>query len=251
MTVAVIKDKFKELKLYGMLEAYITTIETGKFASLTSDEMLNYLVEAEWLERKNRKLKRLLMRAKFKLRASIEEIDLDNKRNIDKNLLMRIANCSFLDEKENIVITGSTGVGKSYLASAIGHQACHKGYSVMYFSTSKLLSKLKMSKADNSYIKEMRTIAKQNLIILDDFGLQPFDQESKFILLEIIEDRHAEQSTIFTSQFPVAKWHEIIDEPTIADAIMDRIVYSSHRIELKGESMRKIKSKIKKGGNKK
>lgn len=251
MTVAIIKDKFKELKLHGMLDAYQTTLETGKLSSLTSDELLNYLIEAEWLMRKNRRLKRLVSRAKFKLQATIEELDLDKRRNIDKNLLMRLANCDYLEQNENIMITGSTGAGKSYLSCALGHQACQKGYSVKYFRTSKLLSKLKMSKADNSYVKEMKSLGKQSLIILDDFGLTPFDQESRFILLDLIEERNMSQSTIFASQFPVSEWHDIINEPTIADAIMDRIVYSSYRFEIEGISMRKLEAEKKKGAKKK
>ncbi|MNT39645.1 transposase [compost metagenome] len=139
------------------------------------------------------------------------------------------------------MVTGSTGIGKSYIASAIGHQACILGYKVLYTNTPKLFAKLKMAKADGSYIKEMARIERQELLILDDFGIQPFDAQSRAALMEIIEDRHGKSSLIITSQLPVSKWHEVIGEKTIADAILDRIVHDAHRIELKGDSLRKKK----------
>ncbi len=158
---------------------------------------------------------------------------------MDKNNILRFAECDFINQKQNILITGSTGVGKSYLACALGHQACIKGYRVMYFNIAKILARLKMQKADGSYIKEMLKIEKQDLVILDDFGLQPIDSQSRMIFLEMMEDRYDRRSTIVTSQLPVSAWHEVINEKTIADAILDRLVHSSHRIDLKGESMRK------------
>ena len=146
---------------------------------------------------------------------------------------------SFIDKKENILITGSTGVGKSYLASALGHQACQLGYRSLYFNAQKLFSKLKMMKADGSYGREIAKIERYDLLILDDFGLQALDNTARMILLEIIEDRHGRKSTIISSQLPVAKWHEIIGDSTVADAILDRMVHTAHRLELKGESLRK------------
>ena len=146
---------------------------------------------------------------------------------------------TFIDRYENLLITGSTGIGKSYLASAIGYQACMLGYRVLYASTPKLFAKLKMAKADGSYIKEIAKVEKQQLLILDDFGVQPYDGQSRAGLMEIIEDKHSKTSLIITSQLPVSKWHEVIGEKTIADAILYRIVHDAHRIELKGESMRK------------
>ena len=157
---------------------------------------------------------------------------------------MRFADCHFIDKSETIIITGSTGIGKSYVASAIGNQACMLGYKVLYANTTKLFARLKMSKADGSYIKEIARIEKQDLLILDDFGIQPFDNQSRSSLMEIIEDRHGKRSTIITSQLPVLQWHEIIGENTIADAILDRIVHQAHRIELSGESMRKHINKM-------
>lgn len=156
---------------------------------------------------------------------------------------MRFMECSFINKHENIFITGSTGIGKSYLASALGHHACSMGYKVLYHSVPKLFSKLKMAKADGSYIKEIAKIERQNLLILDDFGIQPFDAQSRAALLEIIEDRHGKSSLIVTSQVPINKWHDVIGEKTVADAILDRIVHEAHRLELKGESLRKRSAK--------
>jgi len=232
-------EKLKQLKLNGMATAFQAAVETRSHQNMTADDLVSYIVEAEYNDRNNRRISRSLETAHFRYNASIEEIDFRSQRNLDKNNLLRLADLSFITNKENIIITGKTGVGKSFLASAIGHQACIRGYKVMYFNTGKLFSKLKMSGADNSYIKEIRKIEQQDLIILDDFGLQPFDSPSRLYLLEILEDRHGKHSTIITSQLPVSNWYEIIDDATIADAILDRIVHSSHRIELNGESLRK------------
>ncbi len=169
----------------------------------------------------------------------------DDQRELEKNLMLRLAECNYLDKHENIIITGATGVGKSYVASALGNQACISGFKVMYFNMAKLLAKLKMLKADGSYLREITRMEKTDLLIIDDFGLQPLDNQSRLSFLEIIEDRHEARSTILTSQVPVEKWHEIIGDKTVADAILDRLVYSSHRIELKGESYRKKKRKNK------
>lgn len=232
-------EKMKLMKLHGMAAAFQVAVETRNHQEMTADALISHLVEAEHDNRNNRKIVRSLKAAQFRYQASIEEIDYHSQRNLDKNQFLRLADLSFIENKENIIITGKTGVGKSYLASSIGHRACIFGYKVLYFNAGKLFSSLKMSKADNSYIKEIRKIELQNLIILDDFGLQPLDLQSRLSLLEILDDRHSKHSTIITSQLPVSNWHEIIEDSTIADAILDRIVYSSHRIELSGESLRK------------
>jgi len=177
--------------------------------------------------------------AKFRYGASIEELNFTPGRGLDKTQILRLADGSYIKQKENILVTGSTGVGKSYLASALGQKACQLGYKVLYFNTQKLFPKLKMMKADGSYVKEISKIEKYDLLILDDFGLQPFDNTARMILLEMIEDRHARKSTIISSQLPVAQWYEVIGDSTVADAILDRMVHTAHRIELKGESLRK------------
>ncbi len=201
--------------------------------------MIAQLIEAEWDDRQNRSIQRHITNARFRYKAAIEELHYHTDRNIDRNQVMRFAECSFINKHENILITGSTGIGKSYIASALGYQACAQGYKVMYHNTAKLFGKLKMAKADGSYIREIAKIERQNLLILDDFGIQPFDAQSRAALMEIIEDRHGKTSIIITSQVPVSKWHEVIGEKTIADAILDRIIHEAHRLELKGESLRK------------
>lgn len=232
-------EKLRKLKFYGMFHAFKSSLETGQTNDYTADELLAHLVDAEWDDRQNRRIERQIFYARFRYKASMEDIHYHVDRSIDRNQIMRLADCSFIDRQENLLLTGSTGIGKSYIASAIGYQACMLGYRVLYASTPKLFAKLKMAKADGSYIKELAKIERQQLLILDDFGIQPFDAQSRAALMEIIEDRHGKTSLIITSQLPVSKWHEVIGEKTIADAILDRIVHDAHRLELKGESMRK------------
>jgi len=222
-----------------MFHAFKTCLEAGQTTEYTADELLAHLIEAEWDDRQNRRIDRSIFYARFRYKASVENIHYHADRSIDRNQIMRLADCSFIGRYENLLITGSTGIGKSYVASAIGHQACIMGYRVLYASTPKLFAKLKMAKADGSYIKEIAKVERQQLLILDDFGIQPFDAQSRAALMEIIEDRHGKTSLIITSQLPVSKWYEVIGEKTIADAILDRIVHDAHRIELKGESMGK------------
>lgn len=239
MNVKATMQKLEEMRFGGFARAYREVTETGVNREFTSDELIAHLVQAEWDDRYNKRLQRLLYRARFRYHASFEEIDFSTRRNIDKNQLLRLSSCDWLTKCQNIIITGSTGVGKSFIASALGHQACQHGFKVLYNNCSKLFDKLKIAKADGSYIKEINKIEKLDLLILDDFGLKPLESNHRLMLLEIFEDRHGKKSTIITSQLPVNKWHEIIGEPTIADAILDRLVHSSHRIVLEGESMRK------------
>jgi DNA replication protein DnaC len=233
------QEKLRKMKFFGMLRAFKTSIESGQMTKFTTDEMIAFLIESEWDDRQNRNIERNVKNARFRYNASMEQLLYEKERNLDKNQLMRYAECTFIDKNENIFITGSTGIGKSYIASTIGHQACIKGYKVLYLNTEKLMAKLKMAKADGSYIKEIARIERQDLLILDDFGIQPYDSQSRLSLMEIIEDRHGKRATIITSQLPVKQWHDVIGEKTIADAILDRIVHDAHRIELKGESLRK------------
>lgn len=236
-------SKMKQMKLFGMHDTFKTAIETGKSDSYTIDQFVAQMVEAEWDDRQNRKITRNIRNARFRYRASAENIIYDQSRNIDRNKLMRLFECSFIPKGESLLITGSTGVGKSYIASALGYQACIEGYRVAYYNTAKLFARLRMAKGDGSYLKEIYRLERQHLLILDDFGLQPLDSPNRLALLEIIEDRHGKGSVVITSQVPVSGWYEIIGEKTVADAILDRLVHDAHRIELMGESMRMTRKK--------
>jgi DNA replication protein DnaC len=235
-------EKMRKMKLLGMFRSFKTDLESPQRESLTPDEMIAWLIDAEWDDRQNRSIEQKIKNARFRYKASLENLYYDAHRNIDKNQMMRFADCSFINKAESILITGSTGIGKSYIASALGHHACSMGYRVAYHNLPKLFSKLKMSKADGSYLKEISKIERQHLLILDDFGIQPLDAQSRNALMELIEDRHEKSAIIITSQVPVNKWFEVIGEQTIADAILDRIVHNAHRLELKGESLRKKKN---------
>ncbi len=232
-------EKMKHMKLYGMQRGLKMALENQSLSNLTADELLRHLIDQEWDDRQNRAVDRTLRNAKFRYQANIEQVVFTQERGIDKNQILRLAESDYLKRAGNIIITGSTGTGKSYLASALGHQACLKRYKVLYASTSRLLAQIKMAKADGSDLKELIRLERTDLLILDDFGIQPFDHQSRLILMDIIEDRHGKKSTIFTSQLPVSLWHDIIGDKTIADAILDRVVYDAQRIELKGESLRK------------
>jgi len=233
-------DKMRQLKFFGMLRAFQTSLSNEKLNELTPDELISFLIESEWDDRHNRAIQRLIKNAGFKYKASLEDLNYDNNRNLNKNQILRFGECDFIKKCENILITGSTGIGKSYLASAIGHHACMLGFRVVYINTSKLFAKMKIAKADGSYLREMARMERQDLLILDDFGLQPLDNQNRLTLLELIEDRNEKGSVIITAQIPVSHWHEIIGESTVADAILDRIVHNAQRVELKGESLRKI-----------
>jgi DNA replication protein DnaC len=233
-----ILDKMRQMRLNGMARAFQHTLDGGRNERYTADEMLTHLIESEWDERHNRKLDRSLKDARFRYKASVETLNFDDNR-LDKNQLTRLATCEFIKRRENIILTGSTGIGKSFVASAIGHQACALGYRVLYQHSTKLFARMKIAKADGNYLKELSRIERQQVLIIDDFGIQPLDAQGRSALMEIVEDRHGKSSTILTSQVPVSLWHEIIGEQTIADAILDRLVHDAHRIDMKGESLRR------------
>jgi len=236
-------QKLKHLKFYGMHDAFKSVIETGKLDDYSLDQLVSHLIESEWDDRQNRRIERTIKYARFRYKAQIENIIFSDQRKLNRDQIHRLTEFEFIKKSENVLITGSTGVGKSYLATAVGHQACIEGYKVLYFNTTKMFAKLKMAKADGSYLKEMSRIEKHPLIILDDFGLQVLDKQNRMALLEIIEDRHEKGAIILTSQLPVNQWYEVIGEKTVADAIMDRLVHNAHRLELKGESMRRKRNK--------
>lgn len=235
-------EKLRKLKFHGMYHAFKNCLESGRYDQYTADELLAQLIDAEWDDRHNRRIARQIFYAKFRYKAAVEDVNYEASRNIDRNLMNRLADCTFVQRNENLLITGSTGIGKSYIATALGYQACIQGYRVLYASTPKLFAKLKMAKADGTYIKEIAKLERQQLLILDDFAIQPFDAQSRAALMEIIEDRHGKTSLIITSQLPVSAWYDVIGDKTIADAILDRIVHDAHRMEMNGESMRKKRS---------
>lgn len=237
-------EKMNAMKLRGMAESFQQTREPGRQKEkMSPDEMIGYLVDAEWEYRQSKKLRRLLKSAKFRYQVGFEEVDFTLKRNLEKDLFMRLKDGNWIQKAKNVIITGPTGAGKSYLASALGHQACLLDYRVMYFNCMKLFSFLKQSQADHSYGREIRKIQKANLLIFDDFGLQPLDAKDRMSLLEILEDRQGDGSTVVVTQIPVKKWHELIGDSTVADAICDRLIHSSYRIELGPDcpSLRKLK----------
>ena len=235
-----IETQFGQLRLHGMNRSWKSLLETRRQSELSLEEGLEILLQAEQQDRENRRFDRLQKNARFRYQASIEEIRYDASRGIDKALIARLATGEYLSKGESVLITGATGCGKSFIASALGHQACAQGYKVAYFNTQKLLMKTKMSRAEGTIFKLFDNISKAALLIIDDFGLTHLGQQQQLDLMEMIEDRHAKSSTIIASQLPVSSWFDVIGEETIADAIMDRLVHTSHRLELKGDSLRKI-----------
>jgi DNA replication protein DnaC len=232
-------ERLKQMRLGAMAQVHLQQLQTNNNAGYTLDEYLALLTDSEWEDRQNKKTQRLLQRAGFRQQATLPEIDYSAARNLDKNMFNRLSTLDFMAKKENLIVTGSSGVGKSYLAQALGHQACLMGHKVLYANTARLFSRLKLAKVDGTYLKELKRLNTTDLIILDDFGLQAFDNFAREALMDIIEDRFNKTSTIIAAQIPVSVWYDIIGESTIADAILDRIVNSSHRIDLKGESLRK------------
>lgn len=232
--------KLEAMRFWGMARAFRATMETGVKHSFTPDELLSHLVDTEWDDRHNRKIERLIKAARFRYNASIEEIDFGLDRGLDKNQLLRLSDCRWIERHQNLIFSGPTGIGKSFIAQALGQQGCLYGYKTGYYPCSKLFKQLQLCRADGTYLKELDRIRKQDLFLLDDLGLEPFDAPGRLSLLEILEDRIGRKSSIIVSQIPINKWHQVIGDPTIADAICDRIIHNSHRIELKGESVRKI-----------
>ena len=234
-----IESQFTHLRLHGMGRSWQALVETRRHHELTLSEGLELLLQAEEQERSNKRFDRLQKNARFRYQASIEELQFDASRGIDKSLISALATGDYLSKGESVLITGATGCGKSYLASALGHQACAQGYKVAYYNIQKILLKAKMSRVEGTILKFFDNIAKADLLILDDFGLTHLDQQQQLDLMELIEDRHGRASTLIASQLPVSNWYDVIGEETIADAILDRLVHVSYRIELKGESLRK------------
>lgn len=234
-----LETQLKELRLQGMYTHWKSLIETRQHHELTLSEGLDILIQAEIQQRTNNRSERLRKNARFRYQASIEEISFDASRGLDKSYVSELASGDYIRKGESVLITGATGCGKSFIASALGHHACAQGINVTYFNVQKLMIKSKMARIDGTIFKFLEQLSKTKLLILDDFGLTHLEKQQQMDLMEIIEDRHAKNATIIVSQLPVANWYNIIGEETIADAILDRLVHTSHRLELKGESQRK------------
>lgn len=242
-------EKLQSLKLFGMVKALEEQMQMADLGELGFEERLGFLVDREVTERRNRKLRTRLKKAKLRLNASLEDIDYRHPRGLDKSLLLRLASCHWVEEHDNILITGPTGVGKSFLACALAHKACREGYRTLYFRLPRLLQELSIARGDGRYGKVLTNLAKTDLLVIDDWGLQPLDDHGRRDILEILEDRHKIRSTVVTSQFPVQHWHEVVGDQTLADAILDRLVHNAYKINLKGESMRKRLKDLTQGGH--
>ena len=236
-------EKMRQTRLQGMYNAFKISMESFKTESMTTDQFVAWLVSNEWDDRCNRMIERLIKQASFRYKASLEEVDYSLERGLERNLLERLAELSFVKESRDLFITGSSGTGKSYIATALGYRACQKGMKVLYANTARLMGQLKMAKAKGTILQELKKIERADLLVLDDFGIQPFDAGGRMNLMDIVEDRYGKKSTLITSRVPVKDWYDIIGEKTIADAVLDRIVHQAIRIELHGDSIRKLQAK--------
>jgi DNA replication protein DnaC len=233
-------EKLKAMRLDALAAAWIDQQGKPDIISLSFDERFAMLVDAEWLWRENRRLRRALKEAKLRLgQACVEDIDFPAKRELDRAVIRQLATCRWVDEHQNVVVTGATGSGKTYLACALAHQACRKGHRAIYRRASRLTDELTLARADGTYARALTRLARVDVLVIDDWGHAPMRDQERRDLVEVLDDRIGLRSTVMTSQLPVAKWHDHIGDPTNADAICDRVLSSAHRIVLKGPSRRK------------
>lgn len=242
-------ELLRRLRLNGMADAYAQQTDSREAQALSFDERLGLLVDRERSERESRLLSNRLRRARLKQNASFEDLDYVQSRGLDKTVLRALARCDWVREHQNLLIVGATGTGKTYLACAFAHKACLEGFSARYERLSRLLESVHLARVDGSYPKLMAELAKTDLLVLDDWGLAPIPPAGRNDLLEILDDRHGHRSTVVTSQLPIAEWHALVGDATLADAILDRLVHNAHRITLKGDSMRKQRSSITQSGH--
>ncbi len=232
-------EKLKKMRLPGMAEAFLNQLSQPSNTTMSFEEKLGLLVDYEWTHRQNRKLERMLKKASFKISACMEDIDYHHPRELDRKVMENLSTCQWILSAQNVIITGPTGTGKTYLSCALGNQGCRQGFSTRYFQVSKLLSKINMAKGDGTLPKLLNELAKTDLLVIDDFGLAPINAPESRDILEIIDDRYQRGSTIVSAQLPVEHWHETIADPTVADAILDRLIHNAHKLILKGDTMRK------------
>ena len=237
-------DKLYAMKLNGMADALKELIQQPHTQDLSFEERVALIVDRQWTWKEDRRLKRLLQIARFKINACTEDIDFRTPRGLDKSVILQLAQCEWITNAQNIIITGPTGVGKTYLACALANRACRMGFQSYYIRLPRLFQELTIARADGSYPKLMKKLLKAKVLVIDDLGLAPMSAPERRDLLEVIEDRHGSASTIVATQLPIDHWHESIGDSTIADAILDRLVHNAHKVHLKGESMRKLRSHL-------
>ena len=238
-------DKLQALKLHGMVQALSEQRTMPDITALNFEERLGLLVDREMTVRSDRRLTTRLRQAKLRLSACVEDIDYRHPRGLDKALMLRLASCQWIHDRYNMLITGPTGIGKTWLACALGHKACREGYTVLYLRLPRLLQELPIAKGDGRYPKLMASLAKTALLILDDWGLATLSDENRRDILELLEDRYGRGATIVTSQLPVDHWHQALGDPTLADAILDRLLHNAYKLSLRGDSMRKRHAGVK------
>jgi len=232
-------DSLNRLKLHGMAAAFSEQMTQSAASGLAFEDRFGLLVEREALYRDNRRLARLLQLAQLKVRASLEEIDFHSRRGLDRPQIASLGSCDWIRSAQNVLIHGATGCGKTFLGCALANQACRQGLSALYVRAPRLYEELNLCHADGSYRKRLAAIAKTDVLVIDDFAISPIAARERADLLELLDDRVGTRSTLITSQLPVDSWHDYIGDPTLADAIMDRLVHSAHKIHLEGETMRK------------
>lgn len=237
-------DRLHQMRLWGMAEAFAAQLQKPDYQALSFEERFGLLVDQEWASRQNRRLARLLSQARLRLPACLEDVDYRHPRGLDRSLLRSLSNGDWLRARQNVLITGPTGVGKTFIACALANAACRQGFTARYYRVPRLLAELGIARGDGSYPRLLNQLARIDLLVLDDWGLAPFTDTQGRDLLEVLDDRAQARSTIVASQLPPDHWHGLLPDPTVADAILDRLVHNAHKIALKGESMRKVANQL-------